>query len=136
MSTQIKNYVKWFAAFIAGALFSFVMFVFFQNIVHLKQEKALKVVNTTFDLKLQGDTSYEQYCEYTAPKIERLWPTEARSFWVMIVDRWFGSYQGVIFLDTGDIFSFETKHGFITSFTESKWPDRRKGEKGWLQPAY
>ncbi|MHC4526134.1 MAG: hypothetical protein ACYSU8_11480 [Planctomycetota bacterium] len=135
---SINLWVTHILAFIVGIVFIFIALVFWDIKAESEQKQICDMVNETLDLRLKGDSIYKEYCTDNAvQKIENFWPLEAKSFWVKLYDYTWGTYEGFVFFDTGEIFYFTTtsrnkENHILDSFGKTKWPDRSKGEKGWL----
>lgn len=132
-----RNIVSVILAFIAGIVVSFFMFSSMQTHLRKTERNAYKAVYEVLTLKLKEDDSYKQFCSENGLKgIQQNWPSEANGFHLVIDDQLFGSYEGKVFFDTGEVYSILTTRRFdeqdkLDSFEKLKWPDKKDGDVYW-----
>lgn len=103
----------------------------------LKQRRAYDEINLIFEKKLKNDVSYKDLCSKSIFQIiEEDFPPEANSFHVLIDDYSFGSFEGRVFFDTGEVFLIEFSNqtngeNKLSNFEKLIWPDRKNGETYW-----
>ncbi len=134
-----KNILIWLIHLlflIGGLLVGFFIPVSLSTYWGTKEREVFKDLNNVLQLKFKNDTSFAEYCsEEGHIQINNNWPTESNSFFAVIDDYSFGSYECRVFFDTGDVFYAEMveQKGFnkLTQFAQIKWPNRKEGESSW-----
>ena len=114
--------------FISGCFF----IIFTESLIQMyygaNQKQAYKVVDCALKKKLEEDSSFKQlFSNNGLEDIMKNWPSNANSFYVIIEDHFGSSFEGKVFFDTGDMFSFATSKGrdgkiILDSFEKLKWP--------------
>jgi hypothetical protein len=135
LKSSYKKYIfPILLAVIIGAIF---INGFKQIRLSTKERNAYDIVNEVCTLKLKGNDSYKQFCSESGfSEIQQNWPSGANSFHLIIDDQLFGSYEGKVFFDTGEVYSILTTRRFdgqdkLDSFEKLKWPDKKNGDAYW-----